>query len=114
MVVSIWSVLPSVRLHTSAEVIVIDSPFLDMVLVVFIVSFFPSDDHVAKDLLSPMREVLILSLPSRVYFEVVVLSVPSGPVMVLATVRRLPSWVTVKSPPPKPPPPGPPGRCPCP
>ena len=51
MVVSIWSVLPSVRLHTSAEVIVIDSPFLDMVLVVFIVSFFPSDDHVAKDLL---------------------------------------------------------------
>ena len=85
-----------------------------VIVMVLIVSFFPSDDHVATDLLSPMRAVLMLSLPSRVYLDVVVLAVPSGPVIVLSTVRRLPSWVAVKSPPPKPPRSGPPGRCPWP
>ena len=70
LAVSICRVFESFRLHTSVVVIVLDSPFRVIVRVVLMVSFLPSEDQVATDLLSPIRELFVLSLPSREYLEV--------------------------------------------
>ena len=82
-------VFASVRVQIAVDFICIDSPFMFIVRVVTIVSVLPSADHVTVDLLSPLGFVLTHSLPSRVYFSVVVVVVPSWPVLVLSTVRRL-------------------------
>lgn len=72
IVVLIESVLASVRVHSSVEFMVLDSPPMSNVREVAILRVLPSANHVAVDLLSPRPVELTLSLPSRVYLEVIV------------------------------------------